>query len=38
MMKTTQDNDVTNRTSMVYIEHEIELSWLIKSGVIYDEN
>ena len=38
MMKTRQDNDVTNRTCMVYTEHEIKLSWLIRSGVIYGEN
>ena len=30
--KTRQDNDVTNRTGAVYVENDIELSWLIGLG------
>ena len=33
MIKTNQDNDVTNRIGLVYAETEIELSWLIRLGV-----
>ena len=36
-MKSRQDV-LTDHTSAVYVENEIEISWLIKSGVIYDEN
>ena len=36
--KVIQDNDMTDRTSAVYIENEIELSWLIGLGAVYDEN
>ena len=38
MMKTRKDNDVTDCISAVYVEYDIELSWPIRSGVIYDEN
>ena len=38
-MKTRQDNDMTNRTSAIYVEKEIELSWLIvQLGTVCDEN
>ena len=36
--KVIQDNDMTDRTSAVYIENEIELSWLIGPGAVYDKN
>ena len=35
--KTKQDNDVTNRIGLVYVETEIELSGPLWSGVVYDE-
>ena len=38
MMKTIYDIDVTDRTSVVYAENKIELSWLIGWGVVCDEN
>ena len=38
MMKTKQDNNMTDRTSAVYTINEIELSWLIRPGVVTDEN
>ena len=38
MMKTKQDNDVTDHTDVVYVKNDNEPSWLIKSGVVYDEN
>ena len=37
MMKTKEDNDVTNCTSMIYIEIKTELSWLIGEDAIYHE-
>ena len=37
-MKTTQDNNVINHLGAFYIENNIELSWLIGFGAIYDEN
>ena len=30
MMKMRQDNDVTNRPTMLYTENETELSWPIR--------
>ena len=36
-MKNRQDNDLINHTSMVYTENDTKLSWLIGSGVGYDE-
>ena len=33
MMKTRQDNDITDCIDTVHVENEIELSWSI-----YDEN
>ena len=38
MMESIKDNDVTNLTSVVYVENDIELSWLIRSGANYDDN
>ena len=38
VMKTRQNNDVTKRTSAIYVKNDIKLSWLIKSGAIYDVN
>ena len=37
-MKTRQNNDVTDGTSVLYTENDIELSWLIRSGVVCDKN
>ena len=37
-MKTKNDNDVIEHTSMVYIENNFELSWPIKLGFVYEEN
>ena len=37
-MKTRQDNDMTDCTSVVYVETKTELLWLIKPVAIYDEN
>lgn len=37
-MKTRHDNDMTDCTGAAYIENDIELSWLIESGVVYDDN
>lgn len=38
MMKTKQDNDITNCTGMVNPRNETELSCPIGPGAIYDEN
>ena len=38
MMKTRQENDMTERTGAVYKENDIELSSLIGLGVVCDEN
>lgn len=37
-MKTRLYNDLTDCASAIYAEKDIELLWLIKSGVVYDEN
>ena len=37
-MKTKQDNNMTDHMSAFYVENETKLSWLIKPGVICDEN
>ena len=37
-MKTRQDNNMIDRTSVIYAENNNDLSWLIGSGVVYDEN
>ena len=38
MIKTRQDNDVTNRIGIEYTENDNELLWLIESGANCDEN
>ena len=38
MMKTREDNDMTDHTSAIYVENEIELLWPIKLGMACDEN
>ena len=37
-MKTRQDNDVTDCIGAIYVENKTGLLWLIKSGIICDEN
>ena len=37
-MKTRQDNNMTNCTSVIYVEDETKLLCLIGLGVIYDKN
>ena len=37
-MKIIQDNDVTNRKSVVHAKNDTELSWSIRSGAECDEN
>ena len=37
MMKTKQDNDVTNRTGVVYAKNETKFLWPIRSDAICDE-
>ena len=38
MMKTRQDNNMTDGISAFYIENDIELSWPIRLVIICDEN
>lgn len=38
IMKTKQNNDITDRTGTIYAKNDTELSWLIEPGVVYDEN
>ena len=38
MRKVTQDSDVIDHKDTVYAENDIELSWPIKQGVVYDKN
>ena len=38
MMKTKQDNNETDGTSVVYAENETKLSWSIGPCTIYDKN
>lgn len=38
MTKTKKDNDVIDHTSVVYIDIDIELLWLIGSSVVFDEH
>ena len=38
VIKTKQDNDMTNCKGAVYAKNNIELSWLIGLGVDGDEN
>ena len=37
VIKTRQDNDVTDRTGSFFIENDIELLWPIKLIAIYDK-
>ena len=37
MIKMRQENDVTCRTCVVYVENETSLSTLIRKGVVYEE-
>lgn len=37
-MKTRQDNEMTDYTIPVYTKNEIELSWQIEMGTVYDKN
>ena len=38
IMKTKQDNDMTNYISAVYVENDTELSWPIGLGAVCEEN
>ena len=38
MMKTRQDNDLTDCAGVFYTKNNAELSWPIRSGVNCDEN
>ena len=38
MMKTRQDNDITDCTGVIYAKNDDELLWLIEQDVVYDEN
>ena len=38
MMKRRKDNDVIDRIDLLYVENDIELSWSIWQGMIYDED
>ena len=38
MTKTREDNVLIDRTSVVCVKNDNELSWSIKLGTIYDEN
>lgn len=38
MMKRRQENDMTDRTGLLYAKKETELSCLIKQGTVYDED
>ena len=38
LTKTRHENDLTDHTSVIYIENDTNLSWLIRSGANYDEN
>ena len=38
MMKTRQDNDMTNSIGVVYLKNKTELSWLIRPGIVCDKN
>ena len=37
-IETSHDNDVTDHTSVAYIQNDIELLWSIRSGAVCDEN
>lgn len=38
MMKTTLDNEIIDCKGGGYVEKEIEQSWPIRQGAIYDKN
>ena len=38
MMKTRQETDETDHISAIYTKNETELLYVIRSGVVYDEN
>lgn len=38
MMKTRQGNDITDRKVLLYIENETKPLWLIRWGMVYDED
>ena len=38
MTKMRHDNDVTNRTSLLYAKNETEFSWVIWHGTVYDKD
>ena len=38
VMKTRQDNNMIDRTGVINVENDNELSWPIRSGVDCDEN
>ena len=38
MMKTRQDNNVTDRIGVVYTKNETQLSLLMGSSEVYDKN
>ena len=38
MRKTRQDNDVTDRTGVIYVKNDIRLLWPIGAGSICDKN
>ena len=38
VIKTKQDNDVTDRIGVIHIENETDLLWWIRLGAIYDKN
>ena len=38
MMKKRQENDVTDRTCVIYVEIGTELSWMIKQVVVNHKN
>ena len=37
-MKTRQSNDLIDRIGAAHIENDIELLWLTRPGLVYDEN
>ena len=37
-MKRRKDNDVIDRIDLLYVENDIELSWSIWEGTVYDED
>ena len=37
MIKTKQDNDMTDCTSSFFVENDIKLLWLIRRVVIFDK-